>query len=235
MSVRSLNIRNVYNMMDEPAELVSKEQVLQVSGLNLTNKYTDTISKVCVIEGATSDLTVQNVKNLNYSLVLFESFNYKERKKLCKEDSEGLIIKEIVTPKSYENAVWLKHIRLRNHNLTYEQVCRILNHMIVWSYCMSEQEPVIVLEGDSMLTDAHRKHTPKNSIHCLSSSDFFIHNMNYVCMNEPYAYSIDPFCARSLFNLVMDDGIIEPLDYMIRIDKFTISNSKKAIRIRNNY
>ena len=236
MSVRALNLRNVYEMMGDIPELVSKEQVLQVSGLNLENKYDSKINKVCVIEGSTSHSTIKNLENFNYySLVLFESFNYKERKKLCRKDKEELSIKQIVLPEIYKDADWINHIRLRNHNLSYDEVCRVLNHMMVWHYSIHKQEAVVVLEGDTMLTELHNVHMPRNSINCLSSTDYFVHNLNYVCMNEPYAYSIDPFCAKTLFNTVIENGIIEPLNYMIRLDKFTITNSKKAVRIQNNY
>jgi hypothetical protein len=236
MSIRALNIRNVYEMMNDIPDLVSKEQVLQVSGINLENKYNNKINKVCVIDGPTSDSTMKNVESFNYySLVVFHSFNYKERKKLCKKDKEDLKIKEIVVPEIYKDAEWINHVRLRNHNLSYDEVCRVLNHMMIWHYSMHKQEAVIVLEGDAMLTEMHTNHMPRNSITCLSSSDYFVPNLNYVCMDEPYAYSIDPFCARALFNTIMENGIIEPLNYMIRIDKFTVNNLKKAIRIQNNY
>jgi len=236
MSARALNLKNIYEMMEDPFQIVDKEQMLEVSGLNLVNKYVDTIKKVCIIDGPISQHAIKNIEGFkDYTPVLFTSFNYKQQQKLSRKENEELKIKEVLLPEIYGDCEWIKQVRLRNHKLTYEEVCRVLNHMMIWHYCMEIKEPVIILEGDAMLIKEHRKHHPRNSINCLSNNYFFEHNENYICMAEPYAYSIDPFCSKNLFNLVMKNGIIEPLNYMIRIDKFTVINSLNAIRIKNNY
>lgn len=236
MSARAMNYRNIYQMMEDPFEIVDKEQMFQVSGLNFENKYDDTIRKVCIIDGPFSDAILKNVGGFkDYTPLLFESFNYKQQKKLSRKENEELKIKEVLLPEIYGDCEWIKQVRLRNHKLTYEEVCRVLNHMMIWHYCMEIKEPIIILENDVMMIKEHNRHHTRNSINCLSGEDSFIHNENYICMNEPYAYSVDPFSSKKLFHMVMNDGMIEPLNYMFRIDKFSIFNFQKALRIQNNY
>ena len=69
MSIRALNIRNVYEMMNDIPELVSKEQVLQVSGLNLENKYNNKINKRnkrSILEGHFYDFYINLKKSIYY-------------------------------------------------------------------------------------------------------------------------------------------------------------------------
>ena len=76
-----------------------------------------------------------------------------------------------------------------------------------------------------------KEHVPRNSIHCLSDDKPLFNNSNWPWMGEPFAYSVDNHSAKRLFNKVMEEGLVDPLEVMIRLDQFMVIFDRKSSRI----
>jgi hypothetical protein len=235
MSIALYNSRNIHVLLNDPNELVDQHQLLQVSGANLKNDYSAHIKDVCIFQGPSSSVAVESVKSFNLNPILLESFNILDRNSISVDDYNNLQIKEIVLPEQYKNVEWVNQVRLTNHKIKHNEVCRILNHMMAWHYSMKENRPIIVMEHDTILNAQHNFHVPRNSINALATNTYNMHNENYICMDKPYAYSVDQFSSKRLFNLIMEQGIREPMEFMIRIDQFNVINHFKVLRIKNNF
>lgn len=105
--------------------------------------------------------------------------------------------------------------------------------MAIWNYCVVNNKSVIVLEHDALLLKRHTENIPRNSINMLS--DFFLseHTDNFIYGAGVHAYSLDQFSAKRLFNKVMDQGITDPLEFLFRLDEFSLVCHKKAIKVHN--
>jgi GR25 family glycosyltransferase involved in LPS biosynthesis len=201
----------------------------QVTGIKLLNKYEDAIREVCIIQGPNQATAIDSVTKLGLNYKLFTSFNFLDNIKDV--DTTGIQIKNVLVPEEYKNLSWLNHVRSMNHLLSYEETTRLLNHMVIWDYCISTGLPVLIIEHDVILNTKLLKHTPKNSIISLSSGiDFYVHNNNWMCMNGVNSYSVDQFSAKTLFNDILTNGIVNPLELMFRVDKFTIINARSVIQ-----
>jgi hypothetical protein len=235
MSVALYNSRNIHVLLNDPTELVDQHQLLQVSGANLKNDYSALIKDVCIFQGPSSGVAIESAKRFNLNHILLESFNILDRNFISVDDYNTLQIKEIVLPEQYKNVEWINQVRLTNHKIEHNEVCRILNHMMAWHYSMKKNKPIIVMEHDTILNAAHDFHMPRNSINALATNTYNMHNENYICMHKPYAYSVDQFSSKRLFNLIMEQGIREPMEFMIRIDQFNVINYSKVLRVKNNF
>lgn len=205
---------------------------INVSGMNLVPYFSPyKIENVLVIQGPMSNRAVESAQRLGYNVRLIESFNYLDRTQLSPYEYDNVKIKDVFPTKYYESQEWAKQVRLRGR-LDHNQVCRILNHMAAWSTCMTLSTPCIVLEHDAILLDKHELQVPRNSIHCLSDDKPVAHNSNWLCMGQPFAYSVDNHSSKRLFNKIMEEGIAEPLEVAIRLDQFMVVFNRMASRIR---
>lgn len=235
MSISNYQSRNINVLLNEPNELVDQHQLLQVSGANLKNEYTAVIKDVCIFQGPSCETAIASVKRFNMNVILIESFNFLDRNKISVDDYNNLLIKEIILPEQYKKVEWVNQVRLTNHKISHNEVCRVLNHMTAWHYSIKNNKPIIIMEHDTLLNDTHEYHIPRSSINSLTSDYHNMLNENYVCMNKPYAYSVDQFSSKRLFNMVLEQGIRETMDYMIRVDDFCIINYPKVLRLKNNF
>jgi hypothetical protein len=205
---------------------------LDTRGMNLVPNYSDFgISDVIVLQGPMHKRATSSAERFGYSLHLIESFNFLDRTEVSPHAYDNVKIKEVFPPLYYESQEWTNQVRLKSR-LNHNQVCRILTHMAAWSKCMSMGKPCIILEHDAILMEPLKEHVPRNSIHCLSDDKPLFHNSNWPCMGEPFAYSVDNHSAKRLFNKVMEEGLVDPLEVMIRLDQFMIIFDRKSSRIR---
>jgi hypothetical protein len=194
-----------------------------VTGLNLMNNFDhNRISKICIINGPQVETVKNKVDKLdNFSVEVFTSFNlFNNVWGVDESIRQNTEISKIACPPKYKNLEWINHVKLMNHNMDYDQVTRILDHMIIWHHCIVGNEPVILLENNANPHALISNHFPRNSVISLSAdSEYYYHSDNWVCMKDVSCYGIDPFSANALFNEVMRSGIINPIDLMFRIDK----------------
>ena len=203
-----------------------------VTGLNLMNNYDISISEICIINGPNLKNITKELSHLEkFKTKTFTSFNmFNNMLDIDQSVRENTEISKIACPTEYKDLSWINHIKLMNHNMDYAQVTRILDHMVIWHYCIVTGNPVILLETDAtpfILVDTH---FPRNSIISLSKNSEFYHlNDNWVCMQDVKSYVIDSFSAKTLFNNIMDNGITDPIELIFRIDKYNIVPVEKLL------
>lgn len=188
-----------------------------VEGLNFFYGDQDDLKLVSVIDGAQKEATFSSCREAGLDAVLVPTFNLKSllAADLAKE------LKHIVLTGSHGSQPWINHIKLMNHNLSYDEVSRVLDHMMVWNQVSTDGLPRLVLESGTVLYKKIQGTMPKNTILSLDNQfQVYEHNENYLCMMGVHAYAVDQYSARALFNSVISGGIIEPLERMFRLDKY---------------
>jgi len=140
----------------------------------------------------------------------------------------------IKVPKHLENQSWVKWIKVTDHQQSVTELSCSLSHISLWVKCMEEDQPLIVLEHDAIMVKAYNEHLIYNSIGYLGCSEqksqklfrptpnLSMINRNWHFINRAHAYCIDPPSAKKLFTKVLDCGIYESADVMIRTDDVTI-------------
>jgi len=196
----------------------------QVEGLNFFYNFEDTITNVYIIDGPDNASTIKSCELFKLTHKVYPSFNLKNK---LSTDIK-LNIKNIISTTEHKTQIWTDHVKLMNHNLTYEEVTRILDHMVLWNEISKEGKPTIILESGTTLFKPVKGAMPRNSILSLDSSLNW-HNNNYICMNKVHAYAVDQFSSLALLNDVLVNGIIEPLELMFRVDKFNIMLKNSAV------
>ena len=200
---------------------INPQNDLTVKGLNLEENWSMAI-KNAIILGNDSDQAIKSVELLNLVVEQFESHNLTTT--LAPEFRDSVVIRNIVIPSSHAAAdqkSWHHQVRLMNHRLEYHEISRIFDHMAAWHHIITKTRvPTVVLESNVRLIRTMPYHLPRNSIIGLATEGkLHEHNCNYKVMPGVWAYSIDQFAARKMFNRVIEQGIREPLELMFRADQ----------------
>ena len=192
---------------------------MEVQGLNLLENWELKINQVIIINNSNHDIAKKSAEYHNLKITELESYDL--TCKLPSEYQSELKLKNIVLPHSHVRESWHDQVRIMNHRLDHSEVARIFDHMTAWSQIVSKiRTPTIILESSACLHHALPIHLPRNSIIGLDTDgQLHIHNKNYRVMPGVWAYSIDQFAARRMFNRVMEQGIREPLELMFRADQ----------------
>lgn len=207
---------------------------VEVSGMNLAAQVHDDLNQVLVISGPTQHLSTTLAKNLGYDVALLSSFFFPDTcAGITIKDYNSDIFRVINAPNDYTKADWPYQVKMSSQHLTYYEVCRILNHMAAWDYSIRTNKSVIILEHDALLTRKHERVYPRfNAINMLADTYFHSHNTNWVVGAGVHAYAIDCRAAKKLFNKVMNEGLINPLELMFRIDEFNITLFNNACKVQ---
>jgi hypothetical protein len=207
------------------------QYALNVDGLNLLpNMTASTINDALIIQGPFSERAIESARNLRFNTHLVKSFNYLDRVPFHPLEYSSVQIKNISPSQQHAKQSWLNHLHLKSR-MTHNQACRILNHMAAWDACIAMNKPCVILEHDAFMLAGKVEHVPRNSIQCFSRATPYHHNNNWECMGEAFAYSVDRFSANRLFNKVLKEGLVDPLELMIRLDEFLVIFNRKASRI----
>lgn len=226
----------IKSWINEPKNFLSRQFHLKIDGLNFNTETDTSISECCVIEGPLSKRAVDSVNSVGMEAIVFPSFNTLDRiGNISITDYNTTNVATVTAPIQHEGQDWLNHIKLLQTKISYNEICRILNHMSIWNYCILNNKSVIVLEHDAILLKKHTENVPRNSINMLS--DFYLseHTNNFIHGAGVHAYSVDQFSAKRLFNKVLNQGICDPLEFLFRLDEFSIVCQKKAIKIHNYF
>lgn len=192
--------------------IVPLERAIDVNGLSFENSWVYEINDAYVLRGPTFELATKSAQELALLVTEFDSFNLKEVNPECYEKID---IKNILVPEKYKHLDWLNRIRIMSHRLEYADVARILNHMVAWFYCTTKGTPTIILESNARLLSKPHSHFPRSSIIGLDTKGkLHKHNNNYQVMPGVWAYSVDQFSSKRLFDSVMSNGMKEPLELM---------------------
>lgn len=197
-----------------------------VRGLNFDLNYESRfINKLLVVQSSkqTVDKTIKPFEFSDFRVQVLQSFDI--GLDLPKHIEKNFItsVVNVIEPK-YDSS-WVNMIKLYNHYLNYEEVCRFLDHVHAWHICITSNMPVCVVES-GFVVDSYeriRSHLPYQSINCFSATDHEVLNRNYLHIPNMKCYVIDPLIALELFNHVLKEGISCSVEKTIRADKFAIN------------
>lgn len=143
----------------------------------------------------------------------------------------------IIEPFHMKNDKFMSAIKITDHYLTRGEVACALSHISLWLHCVSIDQPIVILEHDSVMIQKFDHHMSYNSIVWLGGAEWAKHkwpihmipphasegpNYHFIC--RAHAYSIDPQMAKNLLAYALQMGICAPLDIMIRADLFHITH-----------
>lgn len=141
---------------------------------------------------------------------------------------------EIKVPAHLENQGWIKWLKVTDHFQSTTEVACSLSHIALWVKCMEEDRPLIILEHDAVMIKPYTTHIAYNAISYLGCREQLGHNKlplipihssingNWHFINRAHAYCVDPQVAKRLFLNVLDRGIFESADVMIKCDDVAI-------------
>lgn len=126
-------------------------------------------------------------------------------------------------------------LKITDHYMTRGEVACALSHISLWSKCVLLDQPIVILEHDSIMLKPYTQHPLYNSIGYLGGREqtnngwavksippFASEGPNYHFICRAHAYAIDPIVAKNMLAHVIKMGIHAPLDIMIRSDLFPI-------------
>lgn len=142
----------------------------------------------------------------------------------------------IVEPDHLKNTNHMSWFRLHDVELSPTEVSVALSHISLWAHCIEIDKPIIILEHDAIVVKSLTDHNFFNSIIYMGGHEQLRNNSvmltaipmhstigrNYHFMNRAHAYAIDPQVAKNLICHVLNNGIHESLDVMIRTDLFNV-------------
>ena len=142
--------------------------------------------------------------------------------------------KEMTVPAQVKQESWYKWLKVTDHHLSATEVACALSHISLWAKCMELDRPIVILEHDAVMVQPYLHHQAYNAVVYLGCNEqlttqggslippFSSINKNWFFINRAHAYAIDPAVAKKLFTLVLDRGIFESLDIMIKADDVAI-------------
>lgn len=143
----------------------------------------------------------------------------------------------IIPPKHSMNETITNIVKVTDHYLTRGEVACALSHISLWTHCALIDQPIVILEHDSIMVKKFESHESFNSIVYLGGQEWAKHdwkiypipphasegpNYHFIC--RAHAYSIDPQMAKNLLSHILKFGICAPLDIMLRADLFNITH-----------
>jgi GR25 family glycosyltransferase involved in LPS biosynthesis len=139
-----------------------------------------------------------------------------------------------IVPPAHHGGV-MEMVKITDHYMTRGEVACALSHISLWQKCAIEDQPLVVLEHDSVMVQPYTDHAVYNSICYLGGHEqakqgwqvmptppHASEGPNYHFICRAHAYAIDPAVAKNLLAHVLKYGINAPLDIMIRADVFPI-------------
>jgi hypothetical protein len=194
---------------------------------SLYKKYNTSVLSAFIIYLPSIDKSVQlasrclhSCKSVGQTAELFEGF-----------DGTGT---EIKIPKHSQSQSWLKWLKVTDHFQSMTEISVSLSHIALWVKCMEEDRPIIILEHDAIMVKPYKNHNFYNAISYLGCREQLnsqnitsipLHsaiNSNWHFIHRAHAYCVDPAVARRLFLNVLDRGIFESADVMIKCDDVAI-------------
>jgi len=143
---------------------------------------------------------------------------------------------EISVPRHLKGQSWTNWFRVTDHQISRTEIACCLSHISLWIHCIELDRPIIVLEHDAVMTQPYPRHEVYNAIGYMgcveqqrgeyelkfpeAPQSSINHNWRFI--NRAHAYSIDPAVARKMLSNVLDRGIFESLDVMLKSDDYAI-------------
>jgi Glycosyltransferase family 25 (LPS biosynthesis protein) len=149
-------------------------------------------------------------------------------------DGTGDQIKE---PEHLKDSQIMSMMKVIDHYLTKAEVACILSHISLWAHCVSIDRPIVILEHDAIMIKKITQLDNYNAITYLGGAEWATHNWkiypipphasrgpnhNFIC--RAHAYAIDPLVAKNLLGHVIQMGIYNSADSILRADLFNITH-----------
>lgn len=149
---------------------------------------------------------------------------------------DGTDNENITIPNHSKNSSYLSWLKVFDHHLSVSEIACIFSHFSLWVRCIELDRPIVILEHDAILMKKIETFPSYNSIlylGCLEQRKGTMqtmiipphgtvnHNYHFIC--RAHAYAIDPAMAKNLVGYLIQRGITESLDVMIRADLFNIT------------
>lgn len=143
----------------------------------------------------------------------------------------------IVVPEHSKNDSLTKILKITDHYMTRGEVACALSHISLWRHCAEIDKPIVILEHDSIMLNKIELLNTYNAITYLGGCEWAKQgwkifpipphasegpNYHFIC--RAHAYAIDPAMAKNLLAHVIKNGIVAPLDIMMRVDLFNITH-----------
>lgn len=134
---------------------------------------------------------------------------------------------ELVVPEHLQNQNYIKWFKVTDHHLSGSEIACALTHISLWAKCIENDQPIVVLEHDAVMVKKYETHRVLNTLcylGCDSTPTNFLSsiNKNWLFVNRAHAYALDPLAAKKLLVSVLDRGIFEAADVMMRLDDVAI-------------
>jgi hypothetical protein len=139
-----------------------------------------------------------------------------------------------IVPPEHHGGV-MEMVKITDHYMTRGEVACALSHISLWQKCVIDDQPLVVLEHDSIMVQPYMNHSVYNSIcylggheqakqgwQVLPTPPHASEGPNYHFICRAHAYAIDPAVAKNLLAHVLKMGICAPLDILVRADVFPI-------------
>jgi len=145
---------------------------------------------------------------------------------------------KIIPPPNMVNDSVINMLKITDHYLTKGEVACALSHISLWIRCAIIDEPIVILEHDSIMVNPFLNFKSFNSIFYLGGMEWTklkwplvegipphaSEGPNYHFICRAHAYAIDPTMAKNLIAHVLKFGVCAPLDIMLRADLFNITH-----------
>jgi hypothetical protein len=143
---------------------------------------------------------------------------------------------EIYPPDQLKDHPTMAMIKINDHYLVRTEIACALSHISLWSKCVEQDKPIVVLEHDAIMLAPYLAHKLFNSIIYLGCTEQFKDgwrvsptpphgsdgpNLHFIL--RAHAYAIDPAVAKNMLAYVIKYGICRTLDSMLRADIFPIN------------
>jgi hypothetical protein len=143
----------------------------------------------------------------------------------------------IVPPDHLVDDSVMNILKITDHYMTRGEVACALSHISLWVHCAKIDQPIVILEHDALMLKKFETIENYNTIVYLGGSEWHSQGWkiypipphasegpNYFFICRAHAYAIDPVMAKNLIAHVINNGLIAPLDIMMRADMFNISH-----------
>lgn len=144
---------------------------------------------------------------------------------------------EIIPPKHLENDSVMNMLKITDHYMTRGEIACALSHISLWVHCAVIDRPIVIMEHDAVMVKKFNSIDGYNTIVYLGGDEWVnqgwkvypipphaSEGRNFLFICRAHAYAIDPVMAKNLVSHVIKQGIIDPLDIMLRADLFNISH-----------
>lgn len=213
-----MNFINHYDMRVESAYIIS------LKNNEISQKFTQRCAQSC--------------EAINQPYKIFYGFDASHSKVKIQDYQLGQPVGElgdITVPEALKGQAFINFLRLQRSDLLMTQIACFLSHYALWCLCLNLDQPIVILEHDAIMIKPYLLHKHYNNIVYLGSREqnngaeiYSIpphgsdHKGLYRFICRAHAYAIDPAIAKNLVSYVIQHGIINSLDAIIRADIFPI-------------